>query len=132
MMHGGCGSLIVPRDACAACRISLCVSEACTPDARVVSAQPGHTCVPIPRMPLLHISTEQVLISIVMPPPPRKPRVFWLLVRNATGDSAVVCYIRLIQRMGSDGPETVRSNETRVFEKAAGQWVCVHFHKTPV
>jgi len=54
-------------------------------------------------------------------------------VRMLTGgDSAVVCYIRLIQRMGPDGPETIRSNETRVFEKAAGQWVCVHFHKTPV
>ena len=66
------------------------------------------------------------------PPPPGKPLASCLLARNATGDSAVVCYIRLIQRMGPDGPETMRSNETRVFEKAAGQWVCVHFHKTPV
>jgi hypothetical protein len=34
-----------------------------------------------------------------------------------SGDSAVVCYIRLIQRVGQNGPETLKSNETRVFEK---------------
>jgi len=68
-------------------------------------------------------------------PPAVKPNVTLadVHVRMLTGgDSAVVCYIRLIQRMGPNGPETVRSNETRVFEKAAGQWICVHFHKTPV
>lgn len=48
------------------------------------------------------------------------------------GDSAVVCYIRLIQKVGQNGPETLKSNETRVFEKKHGQWICVHFHRTPV
>ena len=50
----------------------------------------------------------------------------------AGGDSAVVCYVRLTQRVGARGPETTRSNETRVFERNNGKWKCVHFHRTPV
>jgi len=68
-------------------------------------------------------------------PPKVKPNVTLADVNFrvlAGGDSAVVCYIRLIQKMGPDGPETHKSNETRVFEKASGNWVCVHFHRTPV
>jgi len=68
-------------------------------------------------------------------PPAVKPNVTLADVHVrllAGGDSAVVCYIRLIQKMGPNGPETHKSNETRVFEKAAGHWICVHFHRTPV
>lgn len=49
------------------------------------------------------------------------------------GDVAVVCYVRLVQRIGSEGaPATVASAETRIWQKQAGRWRHVHFHRTPV
>lgn len=56
-------------------------------------------------------------------------------VRLLGGDktSAVVVYNRLVQKLGVDGPFTVKSNETRVMEKDAStkKWKCVHFHRSP-
>ncbi len=47
------------------------------------------------------------------------------------GDVAVVCYARLIQRVGREGlPETVSSTETRVWRREGGSWRHVHFHRT--
>jgi len=46
-------------------------------------------------------------------------------------NSAVVCYVRLSQRLTPDGrPETVAFDETRVWEKQAGGWRHVHFHRS--
>ena len=47
------------------------------------------------------------------------------------GDSAVVTYTRLIQKVTADGnPVTVASTETRVWQKTPGGWKHVHFHRT--
>src|SRR5215831_15162571 len=47
------------------------------------------------------------------------------------GDAAVVTYVRLIQRLNVDGaPETVAFEETRVWQRQAGQWRLVHFHRS--
>jgi calcium/calmodulin-dependent protein kinase (CaM kinase) II len=47
------------------------------------------------------------------------------------GDVAVVAYVRLVQKVGTDGvPVTVASSETRVWQKRQGRWRHVHFHRT--
>eukprot|EP00197_Chlamydomonas_leiostraca_P002799 CAMPEP_0202857078 /NCGR_PEP_ID=MMETSP1391-20130828/154_1 /ASSEMBLY_ACC=CAM_ASM_000867 /TAXON_ID=1034604 /ORGANISM="Chlamydomonas leiostraca, Strain SAG 11-49" /LENGTH=134 /DNA_ID=CAMNT_0049535835 /DNA_START=95 /DNA_END=499 /DNA_ORIENTATION=- len=45
-------------------------------------------------------------------------------------DGAVVAYTRLTQKMVGGAPITVRSEETRVWQKKGGKWVHVHFHKS--
>jgi hypothetical protein len=49
------------------------------------------------------------------------------------GDSAVVAYIRLNQRLGADR-EAVTSavQETRIWQKKDGKWKHVHFHRSPI
>jgi calcium/calmodulin-dependent protein kinase (CaM kinase) II len=47
------------------------------------------------------------------------------------GDAAVVSYVRLIQRLGSEGgPVTVATAETRVWQRRDGRWRHVHFHRS--
>jgi calcium/calmodulin-dependent protein kinase (CaM kinase) II len=47
------------------------------------------------------------------------------------GDVAVVSYVRLVQRTDTSGvPSTSRSEETRVWQRQAGQWRHVHFHRS--
>ncbi len=47
------------------------------------------------------------------------------------GEVAVVTYVRLNQRVGVDGsPATTVSEETRVWQRQAGAWKHVHFHRT--
>ena len=47
------------------------------------------------------------------------------------GDVAVIAYVRLVQRVGGDGaPTTSASAETRVWQRRAGKWRHVHFHRT--
>lgn len=47
------------------------------------------------------------------------------------GDSAVVSYVRLVQRTGPDGrPATATFEETRVWQRQNGQWRHVHFHRS--
>ena len=47
------------------------------------------------------------------------------------GDTAIVSYIRLVQRLGDDGkPVTGRSEETRVWHRREGKWRHVHFHRS--
>ncbi len=48
------------------------------------------------------------------------------------GDVAIVCYVRLIQRPGADGPLTVGFEETRVWQRQEGRWRHVHFHRSRV
>jgi calcium/calmodulin-dependent protein kinase (CaM kinase) II len=47
------------------------------------------------------------------------------------GDVAVVSYVRVNQRVGGDGtPRTSTVEETRVWQKQAGAWKHVHFHRS--
>ncbi len=47
------------------------------------------------------------------------------------GDVAVISFIRLVQKLDSSGnPVTVRSEETRVWQRQNGRWRHVHFHRT--
>jgi len=52
-------------------------------------------------------------------------------VRPLGADAAVVCYTRLVQRIGDDGrTATDRFEETRVWQRRAGTWRHVHFHRS--
>lgn len=53
-------------------------------------------------------------------------------VRFLGPDSAIVCYIRLTQKVGAQGPVSMQVNETRIWQKNNGQWRHVHFHRSPV
>jgi hypothetical protein len=47
------------------------------------------------------------------------------------GDAAVVSYVRLVQRLDDAGkPVTVRSEETRVWQRQGTTWRHVHFHRS--
>lgn len=48
------------------------------------------------------------------------------------GDSAVVSYVRLVQKLDSSGsPVSVGAMETRIWQKTSSGWKHVHFHRTP-
>lgn len=52
-------------------------------------------------------------------------------VRMLGNNAAIVSYVRLVQRLNATGaPETVRAEETRVWEKQGGDWKHVHFHRS--
>ncbi len=47
-------------------------------------------------------------------------------------DVAVIAYVRLTQKLNSDGhPITAAMEETRIWQKSAGHWKHVHFHRSP-
>lgn len=47
------------------------------------------------------------------------------------GDTAVLSYVRLVQRAAADGSGgTNRSEETRVWHHHDGKWRMVHFHRS--
>jgi calcium/calmodulin-dependent protein kinase (CaM kinase) II len=47
------------------------------------------------------------------------------------GDTAVICYLRLVQHLDAAGAAvTARFEETRVWQKQSGQWRHVHFHRS--
>ena len=49
------------------------------------------------------------------------------------GDTAVIVYQRLVQRVGADGtPVTSANVETRVWQRKESKWRHVHFHRTPL
>ncbi len=48
------------------------------------------------------------------------------------GEVAVVSYVRLLQRMGDTGPETLGFEETRVWQQQNGKWKHVHFHRSKI
>lgn len=47
------------------------------------------------------------------------------------GDAAVVCYARLVQKVGPEGNAvTLTTLETRVWQRVEGRWRHVHFHRS--
>ena len=52
-------------------------------------------------------------------------------VRLLGDEVAVVSYNRLIQTLDKDGkPQSICTEETRVWQKQSGQWKHVHFHRS--
>ena len=51
-------------------------------------------------------------------------------VRMLSEDSAVVTFVRLVQRVDGDGrPTTGCHEETRIWQRILGRWKHVHFHQ---
>jgi ketosteroid isomerase-like protein len=49
------------------------------------------------------------------------------------GDAAVISYVRVVQKIeAGEGPVSVAAHETRVWQKQAGGWKHVHFHRSPL
>jgi calcium/calmodulin-dependent protein kinase (CaM kinase) II len=47
------------------------------------------------------------------------------------GDFALIAYVRLTQRVGTDGKsQTTSTRETRVWQRVDGKWKHVHFHRS--
>ena len=47
------------------------------------------------------------------------------------GDTAVVCYVRLVQHLDADGRSvTDQFEETRVWQREGDRWLHVHFHRS--
>ena len=52
-------------------------------------------------------------------------------VRLLGPDAAVISYVRLVQKLDESGsPVTTASEETRIWQRQAGQWRHVHFHRS--
>jgi ketosteroid isomerase-like protein len=52
-------------------------------------------------------------------------------VRMLGADGALLTYVRLVQKLDANGlPMTVRTEETRVWQKLSGGWKHVHFHRS--
>ena len=52
-------------------------------------------------------------------------------VRFCGDDVAIVAYIRLTQKVDSEGrPTTSAMEETRIWRRVSGQWRHVHFHRS--
>src|SRR5262249_33815562 len=50
---------------------------------------------------------------------------------RVAGAAAVISYVRLVQRMGTEGAAvTVAHAETRVWQRRDGRWRHVHFHRS--
>jgi hypothetical protein len=48
------------------------------------------------------------------------------------GDSAVVTYVRVVQKLdSSSSPVSTAAMETRIWQKTSAGWKHVHFHRTP-
>lgn len=48
------------------------------------------------------------------------------------GETAVVTYVRLVQKLdGGGSPLSTAAMETRIWQKTSGGWKHVHFHRTP-
>jgi ketosteroid isomerase-like protein len=64
-------------------------------------------------------------------PTPRLSSIASPHVRMLGETGAVVSYVRLVQKLVDGSPVTVASDETRVWQKTAGGWKHVHFHRSP-
>jgi ketosteroid isomerase-like protein len=65
--------------------------------------------------------------------PSRGPRTTTLVTPHVRllGETAIVSYVRLVQRVGADGqPFTAAFNETRVWQRQDQTWRHVHFHRS--
>ena len=48
------------------------------------------------------------------------------------GDSAIVTYVRVVQKLdSSSAPLSSAAMETRIWQKTSSGWKHVHFHRTP-
>ncbi|CAD5123598.1 DgyrCDS11928 [Dimorphilus gyrociliatus] len=46
-------------------------------------------------------------------------------------DAAYIAYVRLTQFVDKSGtPNTIHSEETRIWQRKDGRWLCVHFHRS--
>lgn len=65
---------------------------------------------------------------------PKSPRLVTMCganVRMLGPDAAVISYVRLTQTVDCQGhPQTSKMEETRVWQKIAGHWKHVHFHRS--
>lgn len=62
---------------------------------------------------------------------PRQTTISGANVR-VIGDVAVVCYVRLTQKLDASGaPVTALADETRIWQKKGGAWKHIHFHRSP-
>lgn len=74
---------------------------------------------------------HQFYFNLTGPKRPKQSTVASPHVR-VLGDTAVVCYVRVVQRVEENGaPITLASNETRVWQRQNGAWKHVHFHRSP-
>ncbi len=65
--------------------------------------------------------------------PERPPRATMCSphVRLLGDDAAVISYVRLVQKLDATGaPVTTATEETRVWQRQAGGWRHVHFHRS--
>jgi ketosteroid isomerase-like protein len=52
-------------------------------------------------------------------------------VKFCGDDVAIVAYVRLTQKLGPDGnPTTTAFQETRIWQREAGRWRHIHFHRS--
>jgi calcium/calmodulin-dependent protein kinase (CaM kinase) II len=52
---------------------------------------------------------------------------------RVNGDMAVLAYVRLTQYLDANGaPQTGAVEETRIWERKAGAWKHIHFHRSPI
>jgi calcium/calmodulin-dependent protein kinase (CaM kinase) II len=62
---------------------------------------------------------------------PRNTTLCTPRVRMLGSDAAVVSYVRLIQKLDTDGaPVTNAVEETRIWQRIQGEWKHVHFHRS--
>ncbi len=63
---------------------------------------------------------------------PRQSTMASPQVRVLSETSALVTYVRVVQKLDSQGsPVSVAGMETRVWQQVEGTWLHVHFHRTP-
>ena len=63
---------------------------------------------------------------------PRQSTIASPQVRVLSDTSALVTYIRVVQKLDAQGsPVSVAGMETRVWQKVDEKWLHVHFHRTP-
>jgi ketosteroid isomerase-like protein len=89
------------------------------PEARgqLVAGLPFHQYY-FPATPVPHVKKHVTMCSM-------KVRVI--------GDAAILAYLRLTQYQDANGvSHTAAAEETRVWEKKAGKWKHVHFHRSPL
>jgi calcium/calmodulin-dependent protein kinase (CaM kinase) II len=52
---------------------------------------------------------------------------------RVNGDMAVLAYVRLTQYVDANGAaQTAAAEETRIWERKAGAWKHIHFHRSPI
>lgn len=68
-------------------------------------------------------------------PPPLQPNnvsMTGVHAREIGSTVVILSYVRIDQALSDGSPVTRKNSETRIWEKRAGEWKNVHFHKSPV